>query len=354
MTLNLSPQMRVVAVVAGLAALAMPVGFFVLGRQAASGAAEVKDVTPLYAGKNVGATPSMAKATPAKTAAPAGKAAPVEHTVRAVRKAQPAAKRAKKPPAPAKVPNPHGLPPLVARALTGHPVVVVSLYDPEAKVDTYSVNEAEAGAKLAGVGFVRLNVLVQAQSGALMRKLGVLPDPALLIFRRPGDLALRVDGFVDRDTVAQAAANVSPVPLVAAAKSTSESRTLEAWARAANRVCADADERLSAIRQPRTRAEIVARGPRMLALNQERLRRLRALPLPIARADRAAVVAFLTLRAKAEAADRRTYEVLAGGGSDQAISAAIAAEAPFYAEANGRAKAIGATGCMTTADGLPG
>ena len=41
-------------------------------------------------------------------------------------------------------------------------------------------------------------------------KLGVLPDPALLVFRRPGDLVFRVNGFADRATVAQAAVNARP------------------------------------------------------------------------------------------------------------------------------------------------
>jgi hypothetical protein len=43
-----------------------------------------------------------------------------------------------------------------------------------------------------------------------MKLLGVLPDPAVLVYRRPGDLVARFDGFADRDTVAQAATNVAP------------------------------------------------------------------------------------------------------------------------------------------------
>jgi len=50
-------------------------------------------------------------------------------------------------------------------------------------------------------------VLSQQQALALTKKLGVLPDPALLVYRRPGDLVTRINGFADRETVAQAAKN---------------------------------------------------------------------------------------------------------------------------------------------------
>ena len=86
----------------------------------------------------------------------------------------------------------------------------MSLYDPQAIVDAASLGEAQAGAKLANVGFVPLNVLTEAQAQPLAKKLGILPDPALLVFRRPGDLVFRVNGFADRATVAQAAANALP------------------------------------------------------------------------------------------------------------------------------------------------
>ena len=76
-------------------------------------------------------------------------------------------------------------------------------------VDRISLAEASAGAAASDVGFVPLNVLVQAQAGPLTRTLGVLPDPAVLVYRRPGDIVARFDGFADRDTVAQAAANAA-------------------------------------------------------------------------------------------------------------------------------------------------
>ena len=35
---------------------------------------------------------------------------------------------------------------------------------------------------------------------------GLLPAPGVLIYRRPGNLVQRIDGFTDRDVVAEAAA----------------------------------------------------------------------------------------------------------------------------------------------------
>ena len=87
--------------------------------------------------------------------------------------------------------------------------MVVSLFDPQARVDQISLAEASAGAKAAHAGFVPLDVLHQGQAGPLVRQLGVLPDPAVLVYRRPGDLVARFDGFADRDTVAQAVANAA-------------------------------------------------------------------------------------------------------------------------------------------------
>ena len=102
-----------------------------------------------------------------------------------------------------------GLAPEVATALRTHDVVVVSLFDPQARVDRISLAEASAGAKAAHAGFVPLDVLRQRLAGPLLRQLGVLPDPAVLVYRRPGDIVARFDGFADRDTVAQAAANAA-------------------------------------------------------------------------------------------------------------------------------------------------
>ena len=37
----------------------------------------------------------------------------------------------------------------------------------------------------------------------------MLQDPAVLVFRRPGTMFVQLNGFADKDTVAQAAANAA-------------------------------------------------------------------------------------------------------------------------------------------------
>ena len=44
---------------------------------------------------------------------------------------------------------------------------------------------------------------------SLNAKYGAVQDPAVLVLRPPESLVVRIDGFADRDTVAQAAANAS-------------------------------------------------------------------------------------------------------------------------------------------------
>ena len=44
---------------------------------------------------------------------------------------------------------------------------------------------------------------------SLNSKYGVLQDPAVLVLRPPGSLVVRIDGFADRETVAQAALNAA-------------------------------------------------------------------------------------------------------------------------------------------------
>ena len=102
-----------------------------------------------------------------------------------------------------------GLPNSIAAALGRQRVVVVSVYNPYSEVDGIAFAEARAGAQNAGVGFVGLNVLSQAQVGKLTQTLGLLPDPGFLVYTRPGTLVARINGFADKETVAQAAQNAA-------------------------------------------------------------------------------------------------------------------------------------------------
>jgi hypothetical protein len=94
--------------------------------------------------------------------------------------------------------------------LAHHKVVIVSVYNPQSDVDAISVAEAHAGAVDAHVGFLLVSVLDNKVAGILTGLLpggGLLPDPGVLVYRAPGDIALRLDGFADRAAVAQAATN---------------------------------------------------------------------------------------------------------------------------------------------------
>ena len=102
---------------------------------------------------------------------------------------------------------PSGFPVVVDRALQQHRVVVVSLVVPGARVDELAAAEAEAGAKLSGAGFLALNVVNEGVARALLAKLESGQDPSVLVVKRSGDVAVALAGFVDRETVAQAAAN---------------------------------------------------------------------------------------------------------------------------------------------------
>src|SRR5207253_4146177 len=61
----------------------------------------------------------------------------------------------------------------------------------------------------AGAGFMALNVLNESQSRPLTEKLGVLEDPMVLVYRRPGDLVVQFSGYADQQTIAQAARNAA-------------------------------------------------------------------------------------------------------------------------------------------------
>jgi hypothetical protein len=202
-TLTLSPPVRIAALLGLVAALTIGASFMVLSRK--SQEAPVSDfVEHPTSLKNAPAPPVTAKrqtaaAKPQTKPAALAKAAPV--AVRPVH-------RVRQKPAAEKAALAAGLPGSLARALGQHAVVVAALYNPESQVDGIAFAEAQAGAALAGAGFVPLNVLSQADVGTLTQQLGVLPDPGFLVYTaRDTRLTVRIDGFADKETVAQAAQN---------------------------------------------------------------------------------------------------------------------------------------------------
>jgi hypothetical protein len=184
-----TPRIRVVGLVVGLAVLALAAGFFLLSRgQASSSAASTHTVVPLSQRTNVPVEKHATKTPAARKPAVRKPAAP-KHTARK----------------PAAVVD--GLPAVLAAALARNKVVVLALYAPRVELDVTAMREARAGADAAGVGFVAFNVMKERQSRVLTKMLGVLEDPAVLVYRRPGELVIRFSGFTDMQTVRQAARN---------------------------------------------------------------------------------------------------------------------------------------------------
>jgi hypothetical protein len=103
--------------------------------------------------------------------------------------------------------NTHGLPVSVARELQKHSVVVVSLYSPPAGVDRLASAEAKAGAASMGAGFVNLDVFHQGSGIAILRKVGIVDTPAVLVVKRPHAVYADFKGYVDRTVVEQAVAD---------------------------------------------------------------------------------------------------------------------------------------------------
>jgi hypothetical protein len=91
--------------------------------------------------------------------------------------------------------------------LSKHGVVVVLFYAPGDSYDTIQTRETRAGALAAGVGFLALDVTNNRQVGTLAAKHDVRDGPTTLIFKRGPKLVYRVAGYMDREAVAQAAAD---------------------------------------------------------------------------------------------------------------------------------------------------
>ena len=102
------------------------------------------------------------------------------------------------------------LPAPLRKALSQSRVVVAVLYAADVPGDSEAVSEARKGAQAAHVGFTILNVRNEAIARAVARQVQGASDPAVLVVRRPGTVALKIDGFVDAAAVAQAAANTHP------------------------------------------------------------------------------------------------------------------------------------------------
>jgi hypothetical protein len=169
-SVTLSPPVRIFAFAGVLVALGLAVFFFLVGRTAGETAAN----TPLVTNE-VTTNPSTPRT--------------------------PAARPARTPRA-TQLP-PSGFPLPVHRALRRNRVVVVVVYMPGASVDAVVRAEARAGARSGGAAYVPMSALSGRLMQPLVAKTGVLPNPAVVVVKRPGVVTATL-GVTDRQTVAQA------------------------------------------------------------------------------------------------------------------------------------------------------
>jgi hypothetical protein len=200
-----SSRYRIYAVVGLGLALLLVVGFQILGRSSSSSAAPAP-IRPLRDVKK----PVVHRAAANKVLRKPATRTRVVH-----------AKAALAPPKVAKKTDAatDGMPAELSAALSKHAVVVVSLVVPDAPVDELAYQEAKAGAAQAHAGFVRISASSNDDVQALSTLVGtsaqpgnrLLDSPAVLVFRQPHDLYVRINGYLDADTIAQAVANAAPV-----------------------------------------------------------------------------------------------------------------------------------------------
>lgn len=204
--MTVSPAVKVFALVGLLATVVLAGGFMFLGQPSDATAESTLLVAAPAKANDVAAKASASVRKPASVAKPEAKAM-----------AEPAAKPTPKP-KPAAKPKSVRVPPVAANgmpfalmsALARDETVIVALYSSSSKIDGIALDEARAGAAAAGAGFVLLDVnRDQRAAEALTLKLGtVLRTPTVLVFSRPDVLQVQLDGYRDRETVAQAAQNL--------------------------------------------------------------------------------------------------------------------------------------------------
>jgi hypothetical protein len=313
---DLSPRLRIVGLAVVLALLALGAGFLLLGRQGSSNAA-VKTIKPLHA---------RPRHTQRKATAVVRK-----HAHKAARKKR-AVRRAVI----------DGMPAALAHALEQNEVVVVSLYAPRSSVDLLATAEAKHGAELAGAGFVSLNVasekvvrpLTSLLTGAQTAADRVLDDPAVLVFQRPKTLFVRLNGFADQDTVAQAASNAGAVNVVTPVSGD--------WASRANAICTEMTGDVQALPFPTSSADLLTWIDSLDGVVTRAVSRLHGLPAP---AGRAAQVKTMLATYDKALAGLHTLISAAKHGQKIDYAAIQTKTAALGKHADAIARDLGATAC---------
>jgi hypothetical protein len=320
-----NPHLKGIAIAGVLATVAVALGLFTLSRQqpASSAATNTQEVIthhPAAIKKPVGT-----KAHAPTTARPAAK--PAAKRVAAKPQVSPYVTAALA----AKLPKP------IASAFGDHEVVVISVYTPNVGVDRISMTEAQAGAGLGGAGFVAVDASQNTATGELTRAFGVLSAPTTLVLSR-NDFTKPVttlDGFVDRETVAQAAMNADPSPGASQGQQS-------AWAKGAEAICARSKLRFSGLGEIKTAAQLKKTRPKVATITTSLLAGLRKLSAPAGRA--ADVKKFLSL---AQQDVDVTMQLVAGAVKKDPAATAIASasQAGIGAQVTSLAISLGAPSC---------
>ncbi len=232
--MTVTPQLRAILIASVLALTAAALGFYTLSQSNKGGGDNDTTALPPAASLVTPAKTPKAAAKPHKAAKPHAAKPHAASKPGTVSKPKAASKAATTPfvtakpatspfgTAKPKIERPNafvlaaktaGLPTAIANALGKNKVVVVALYTPHLKIDAVTRAEAKAGAKLAKAGYVAVNVRAEGTAAALTRLMGVLDAPVVLIFRRPGELFMKLDGYSDSDTIGQAALNAALPPM---------------------------------------------------------------------------------------------------------------------------------------------
>jgi hypothetical protein len=93
------------------------------------------------------------------------------------------------------------------KELVDHRVVVVVFHTPGADLDGEALREARAGAVASHAGFLAVDVTKETAVAEIAAEYEVLGSPTILVVVKSGEARSRFEGYVDRQTVAQAVTN---------------------------------------------------------------------------------------------------------------------------------------------------
>ncbi len=318
--MTVSPQLRAILLASVLAALAAGLGLYTLS-QTKGGSSGTDETMPPAASL---ASPQKAAPKTAPKAPTTGKAYGGNRSQAVEARKNPFVEDAEK----------AGLPPAIANAFGAHEVVVVALYTPNVTLDSMAKDEARAGAALAHAGFVAVNVRSEGTATVLTKLAGILDAPGSLVYRRPGELFMKFEGFNDRATIAQAAENADPSP--GGAETT-------AWARDANAICSATAQKIAAVPTPTSKAQLIALGPQVQTYEADKLAKLHALTPAAGAAPQ--VRAMLGSYDQAFASEKAMLSALIA--NDDAKAASLNSRATAFLHNGDRiARQLGATSCV--------